>query len=156
MDFEEISKYSGEIPNDIKLEMIKNIFSPLMTNLGEKLGLMFKLDSLDKCFQLHWGFSFIKPEWKVFEINFEFGCIDLQNLYFGFRTDVPQDLVQCLYDLNYKHTPHWPLFQFMDHYSNWNKEFFLELHSNENNIANVFESNINEILLLVEDMNYEL
>jgi hypothetical protein len=142
--------------NDIKLQILKEKFVPLMTNLGKNLG--FNLDiSLDGCFETYWGFSFIKPEWKKFKIDFEFEGGNLQDLIYGFcGTDISKDLDKYLRGLNYRSSKAWPLYQFMDHYRYWNREFYLELYSNEHNIMNVFENKIKEISLTVKNKGYEL
>jgi len=142
--------------NEIKLQILKNKFVPLMTNLGQKLG--FELDiSFDSCFQAYWGFSFVKKEWEKFEIDFEFEGSNMQNLCYGFNgTDISKDLDEYLRGLKYSSTEKWPLWQYMDHYRYWDNNFYLDLYSNENRIIDVFENKINEISLLVENKNYEL
>jgi hypothetical protein len=142
--------------NDIKIQILKEKFVPLMANLGKKHG--FDLDiPLDGCFEPYWGFSFIKPEWKKFKIDFEFEGRDLQNLIYGFcGTNISQDLDKYLRDLNYKSSKAWPLYQFMDLYRYWKREFYTELYSNSYNIVNVFENKIDEISLIVENKGYEL
>ena len=142
--------------NDIKLQILKEKLEPLMTNLGKNRG--FNLDiSLDGCFEIYWRFSFYKPEWKKIKINFEFEGRNLQNLIYGIcGRNILQDLDKYLRGLNYLSSEIWPLYQYMDNYRYWNREFFWELYSNEYNIINVFENKIKEISLIVENKGYEL
>jgi hypothetical protein len=142
--------------NEIKLQILKEKFVPLISKLGKKFG--FDIDiSLNACFEPYWGFSFIKPEWKIFKIDFEFEGSNLQNLIYGFcGTNISKDLNDYLRDLNYKSSKAWPLYQYMDNYRYWKREFYAELFSNDNNIINVFENKIKEISLIVENKGYEL
>jgi hypothetical protein len=141
---------------DLKLQILRDKFIPMTANLGKRIG--FETDiSLNNCFQSYWGFCFFKPEWKKFKVDFEFAGGNLQNLYYGFcGTDIATDLDQYLRSLNYKSSKHWPIYQYMDQYRYWNRDFYLDLYSNENMIADVFEGKIKEILSLVENTNYEL
>jgi len=142
--------------NEIKLQILKNKFVPLMSNLGQKYG--FDLDiSLDNCFQAYWGFSFVKEEWKKYKIDFEFESGNMLNLIYGFYgADIPQDLNEYLRGLNYRSSKAWPIWQYMDNYRYWNKDFYFDLYSNENKIVNAFEDKIKEISLIVENKNFEL
>jgi hypothetical protein len=144
--------------NEVKVQILKDKFVPLMEKLGGEYG--FDLDiSLDGCFGKGWGFSFTKPEeWTYFKIDFEFQKNNLQSLIYGFcGKDIPQNLNTYLRDLtNYKHTEYWPLWQYMDYYRDWNEDFFTELYSTDNNIIDRFENIIKEISLIVENKGYEL
>jgi hypothetical protein len=142
--------------NEIKLQILKEKFVPLISNLGQKLG--FDVDiSLDACFEPYWGFSLKKPEWKKFKIDFEFEGSHLQNLIYGFcGTDISKELDNYLRELNYSSNKVWPLYKYMDSYRYWKREFYMELFSNDSNIITVFENKIKEIALIVEDKGYEL
>jgi len=142
--------------NEIKLQILKNKFVPVMSNLGQKYG--FDLDiTLDNCFQAYWGFSFVKEEWKKYKIDFEFESGNMLNLIYGFYgADIPQDLNEYLRGLNYRSSKAWPIWQYMDNYRYWNKDFYFDLYSNENKIVNAFEDKIKEISLIVENKNFEL
>ncbi|MCL2042783.1 MAG: PD-(D/E)XK nuclease family protein [Treponema sp.] len=137
--------------NDMKLQILKDKFVPLISDLAKRLNLEIDL-SLDGCFSSYWGFSLFKQEWKNFKIDFEFEGSNLQNLYYGCcGTGMSKELDEYLRGLNYRKTKPWPLYQYMDQYRYWNKDFYLDLYSNTHNITNAFECKIKEMLLIAEN-----
>jgi hypothetical protein len=129
---------------------------PLVSNLVGRLGFSFDI-SFTGCLNSCWGFSFIKPEWKKFKVDFEFEGANLRNLFYGFcGTDISKELDTYLRGLDYGSAEIWPLYRYMDKYRHWDQEFYIDLFSNSDNIVNIFESKIKEISSLVENKGYEL
>jgi hypothetical protein len=143
--------------NEIKLQILKEKFVPLVSSLADNFDLKVDITLDDRCFKRYWGFSFIKPEWKNLKVDFEFEGDNLQNLIYGFcSTTISKELDTYLRGLNYRTSKVWPLWQYMDNYRYWKKEFYLDLYSNAYNISNVFENKIKEVLSIVENKGYEL
>ena len=142
--------------NVMKLQLIKEKFVPLVTEIAANHELNIDI-SLDRCFENNWGFSFKKPDWKQFRIDFRFNSGDMNNLYYGFKgSDISNKLKDYLRCLNYKYDNDWPFWQYMEKYKNWDNDFYIDLYSNPGNIFNTFESKIEEILCIVENIKEEL
>jgi len=151
--------------DEIKLQILKDKFEPLMCNLKEGFDLEI---SFDWCFSRYWGFSFVKEEWKKYVIRFQFESSNLQNLSYGLcikeqnlsdglnSVDIPHDLIESLRSLNYKTDPGFLFWKFIDNYRFWNEEFFIDLFSNNNKIKDVFKNKIEEISLIVEEYKLQI
>jgi hypothetical protein len=149
--------------DEIKLQILKDKFEPLMTNLGQTFSLIYEI-SFNEGFGKNCAFSFVKKEWKKYKIIFLFDKGNLQNLSYGicsisdglYGTDISQDLNESLRSLNYKTAPNWPFYNYMDNYRNWDKEFFCDLYSNKNKIYDVFKNKIEEIVSIVNKYKLEI
>ena len=144
--------------NEIKLQILKNKFEPLIKDLAKRLNLEIDILLDENCFKQYWRFSLRKQEWKNLKIGFEFEENNLKKLNYGLcGTNISNELNEYLRGLKYKSSKAWPIYQVMDKYSNWYKEkFYLDLYSNSHNIINAFENKINEILLITENWEKEL
>jgi hypothetical protein len=142
--------------NEIKQQMLKEKFIPLLSELAKSLNLELDL-SLNGCFDAYWGFSFYRKEWKLFKIDFEFEHSNFRDLIYGFCcTKLSKEFDVYLRSLNYDHSKAWPLYRYMDKYRNWNKDFFVDILSLENDIVKTFQEKINEILMIVKNKEFEL
>jgi hypothetical protein len=151
--------------NEVKVQLLKDKFMPLMEKIEKENGVV--LDDYEDSFE-EWflkdvaGFSFKKPEWKNFKIIFEFEKGNLQGFFYGFRGKgkLPQNLDKYLRSLKeskeYKDSDDWPFWHYVDHYRNWDDNFFKDLSSSPDNIKKVFKNIIKEILLIVENKGFEL
>ena len=141
---------------EVKVQILKDKLFPLMANLGKEFRLDLEI-SFDKCLEREWGFSFSRPEWKKFRIDFEFESSDLRNLYYGYYgIDLPKNLDEYLRSSPYEKTDTWPFWRYMDHYLNWDKDFFIDLYTNEEKIKDVFRNKIREVSDLVGAGDFEL
>jgi hypothetical protein len=142
--------------NEIKLHILKEKFIPLISTLANDYRLELDLD-LDGCFNTCWGFSLYQKEWKFFKIDFEFESSNLRNLIYGFCcTELPKEFDNYLRSLNYKHSKAWPFYQYAGKYGDWNKDFFVDLFSSDNEIKRMFKEKIDEILSIIKDNEFKL
>jgi hypothetical protein len=142
--------------NEIKFQILKEKFVPLIKKLADRLGMDIDL-SLDGCFESYWGFSFMKKEWKQFKVDFEFEGGNLKNLIYGFcGTNISKELNTYLRSLNYKSSKSWPLYQFMDKYRYWDNDFYTNLFYSNSDVVGVIEEKIKEVSFIVENKGYEL
>jgi hypothetical protein len=144
--------------DEVKKQILKDKFVPLMEKIGKKYGLDLNI-CLDDCLEKEWEFYFSKPkEWEKLRIVFQSEKSYLHSLFCGIcSVDIPRNLNRSLRNLtNYKHSRYWPLWQYMDPYRDWNEDFFTELYSPDNNISDIFENIIEDILLIVENKEYKL
>jgi hypothetical protein len=148
--------------NEVKVQILKDKFVPLMEEIGKKHEVIFNI-SFDGCFRKSWEFTFKKHEWKIFKIHFQFEENNLRSLFYGFyfKDILPDDLNKYLLSLKeYDHdvNNHWPFWLYMEDYKDWDEIFFIELYSNFSvkKIIDVFENIIKEILLIVENKGVEL
>lgn len=151
--------------NEIKLKILKEKFEPIINSLAGRLGFE-EMISFDGCLKINdWGFSFKKPEWKAFRIDFAFNTTDLKNLVYGFcpgracyyySTNISKKLEKYLWDLPRNLNPdknqYWLLYRSMDNYRDWDKDFFWEIFTGKSpNIINELESKIEEISAIAEE-----
>jgi hypothetical protein len=136
--------------NILKEYIIEKKFKVSIDEVGERKKLRIQYTGHDTS-GIYWGFEFRKNEWKHVKIRFEFQSSNFKNLIYGIcGKEMPEELNSYLRSCQYKASPVWALYKYMESYQSWGKDEFLKLYNENNDIIIFIEKKIDELLEIIK------
>ena len=147
--------YSDVLNQVCNTELINQI-----KGISEELDLQYDCSSKNWCKRWNGQFFFYKPEWKYFDIGFEFMSDDLKNFCFGIRykreakgmaSDIKNQISTILNDGHSSTNDWWASFKQFE-YPNWdNEDVFNKLYNGE--IKEEIKRNITDLQKKLEGID---